>query len=631
VKDETLHCENLTALLGANGSGKSSFLRALEVFYEPSAHYGKEDFYAEDTLQPIVMTVTFANLTPEEKKLFQLYVEGEELTVEKEMTWPLDRGSQKYYGTSLKNPEFQAFYDAKGGDMRGKYNELHAKQEYGGLPAYTNRGDAEKALAEWEQAHPELCERKRDGGQFFGFREVGEAHLERHTRFILVHAVRDASEDVLEKKGSIITEIMDLVVRSVLAQRKEIAEFETQVNERYREVYNPSKIPELQTLEKTLSGLLQTYAPDTGVKLRWKEDVRLEIPMPTADVKIIEDEYGSPVGHTGHGVQRAFILAMLQFLALTETPAEPETEGAEKQVVLKMPNLILGIEEPELYQHPDRQRHLSKVLAKLAQEGVQGVVEEMQVIFSTHSPLFVDLEQFEKIRVFKKTKEDENLPKQTKISYTTLAAVAEMLEKINNRPKGSYTGETLRARLRALLSPWVNEGFFARLVVLVEGIKDRAAVLGAATVMGHDLESQGVAVIPCNSKSSLDRAITVFSSLGIPTYAVWDSDHPKTDGVSVNRCLLRLFNETEEDWPEKISDRFACFKQNLKQKVTDEMGDCFGNALQTCCNNFEIDKSEYGEENPAVYQYIFEEAKKQEKSSPTMEKIIAQIVSLIPS
>jgi predicted ATP-dependent endonuclease of OLD family len=621
----------LTALLGANGSGKSSFLRSLEAFYEPNAHYSKEDFYAEDTSQPILLTVTFANLTQEEKKLFQVYVEGEELTVEKEMRWPPTKGSQKYYGTSLKNPAFQAFYDATGGDMRGKYNELRARQEYSDLPAYTNHGDAEKALSDWEQTHREQCERKRDGGQFFGFREVGEAHLERYTRFYLVHAVRDASEDVLEKRGSVITEIMDLVVRRVLAQRKEVTEFEKQTNERYRQVYDPTKIPELQTLEKTLSGFLQTYVPDTGVKLRWKEDISLEIPMPTADVKIVEDEYGSPVGYVGHGVQRAFILAMLQYLALTETPVELDEEATKESTALKTPNLILGIEEPELYQHPDRQRHLSKVLSKLSQEGVQDVVEEMQVIFSTHSPLFVDLEQFEKIRVFQKTKQVGNLPKQTKISYTTLASVAEMLEKINNRPRGAYTGEALRARLRALLSPWVNEGFFARLVVLVEGIKDRAAILGAAAAMGQDLESQGVAVIPCNSKSFLDRAIIVFSSLAIPTYAIWDSDHPRTDSVNVNRGLLRLFNELEEDWPEKISDRFACFKQNLKQKVVEEMGDAFENALQTCCADFEIDRTEYGEENPAVYQHIFEEAKKQRRSSPTMEKIVSKIVSLIPS
>ncbi len=357
------------------------------MLYEPNAHYTKDDFYAGDTLKPILITVTLTRLTEDEKTLFKSYIEGNELTVEKEMNWPLIRGSQKFYGTSLKNPEFEAFYLARGGEMRMKYSELRSRPEYSNLPDYTNRSDAEKALSEWEVSHPDNCTRKRDGGQFFGFGEVGESHLERNTRFIPVHAVRDASEDALEKKGSIITEIMDLVVRRILAERKDITEFETRINEQYMEVYNPSRIPELQSLEEELSKLLQTYVPDAGVKLRWKEDARLEIPMPAADIKIIEDEYDSPVGYTGHGVQRAFILTMLQFLALTEKTAEEQEEKVEK-TALKSPNLILGIEEPELYQHPDRQRHLSKVLSKLSQEGVPSVVERCR-LFSVRILLYL--------------------------------------------------------------------------------------------------------------------------------------------------------------------------------------------------------------------------------------------------
>lgn len=33
IKDEILQCDKLTALVGANGSGKPSFLRAIELFY----------------------------------------------------------------------------------------------------------------------------------------------------------------------------------------------------------------------------------------------------------------------------------------------------------------------------------------------------------------------------------------------------------------------------------------------------------------------------------------------------------------------------------------------------------------------------------------------------------------------
>jgi predicted ATP-dependent endonuclease of OLD family len=630
IKDETLYCENVTALVGPNGSGKSSFLRALDRFYSPNAEYTEDDFYAKDTSQSILMTVTFTDLSEEERKLFHMYIEGEELTVEKEMTWPLARGSQKYYGTSLQNLDFQAFREAKGENLRKEYNALRAIDKYSSLPSYTNRLEAEKTLSEWEQSNPDQCERKRDGGQFFGFKEVGEAHLEHYTKFIIVPAVRDASGDVLERKGSVITEIMDLVVRSTLAQRKEIVEFAEQVNRRYDEIFDPAKITELQDLEKRLSGLLQTYAPDTGVKLDWKAGMEIDVPMPEADVKLVEDEYYSPVGYTGHGVQRAFILAMLQYLALVERPAAQEI-GSEEAPSLKMPNLILGIEEPELYQHPDRQRHLSRVLSKLTEEGIPEVVRQIQVIYSTHSPLFINLEQFEKVRVFRKKKVNANFPKQTKIFFTTLDKVAEVFEKIDNKPRGSYSGETLRARLRALMNPWVNEGFFARLVVLVEGIKDRAAILGAALAMEHDLESKGISVIPCNSKTCLDRAIAIFTSFDIPVYAIWDSDYPKKEYSEVNRRLLRLFNQPEEDWPEKVSDKFACFKKTIMDTLRGEFGEFLDETLKTCCSNFGIDKSEYAIENPMVFYYIFQEGKTQGKSSVTMEKVISKIISQLAS
>ena len=630
VKDETLYCKNLTVLVGANGSGKSAFLRALDIFYNPNADYTEDDFYNRNTNNKIIITVTYGNLTEEEEKIFRRYTENGELTVEKELTWPRTRGSQKYYGTSLINPDFQAFRTAKGGNLRKEYNKLRAMSKYSDLPPYTNKDAAEKALKNWEQLHPEDCIRKRDGGQFFGFKEVGEARLERFTRFILVPAVRDASQDALERRGSVITEIMDLVVRKTLAQRKELIKFRDRVNKRYSTIFDPKKIPELQSLEKTLTRLLKTYVPDASVKLDWRKDIEIEIPMPEANVSLVEDEYPSSVSRAGHGTQRAFILAMLQYLAFAEKTAEQDSVGSGEKMPTELPNLILGIEEPELYQHPDRQRYLSRALTKLTQKGIPGVTKQVQVLYSTHSPLFVNVEYFDNIRVFRKVKVDEKLPKQTKIYYTTLDKVAEKLEKITNQPKGSYSGETLRPRLRALMSPWVNEGFFAKFVVLGEGIKDRAAILGAARAMEYDLESRGVAVIPCRGKPNLDKAIAIFRSLNIPLYAIWDSDYPQNNAIEVNRRLLRIFNQPEEDWPEKISDKFACFKENLMKTLAAELGSTLNETLEKYCQNCGIDKVEYAQEDPAAFEYVFKEAKERGNSSPTMEKIINEIISNIP-
>ena len=66
------------------------------------------------------------------------------------------------------------------------------------------------------------------------------------------------------------------------------------------------------------------------------------------------------------------------------------------------------------------------------------------------------------------------------------------------------------------MTPWVNEGFFADIAVLVEGEADRAAILAIAESMEHELPSMGVAVIPCGGKDEF----------GSPRHRVWRARYP---------------------------------------------------------------------------------------------------------
>jgi putative ATP-dependent endonuclease of OLD family len=638
IYDDTLHCDQLTALIGPNGSGKSSFLKALDMFYTSNARYSEDDFYNRDTSESIIITMTFTDLTEDEKRLFQKYVEGDELTVEKEMKWPPGKGSQSYYGTSLRNPEFDSFRSASGTGLRVDYNKLRG-DKYSDLPNYTNKDDAEKALQAWEESHSYQCVRQRDEGQFFGFTEVGKAHLERFTRFILVPAVRDASEDAAERKGGPLTEIMDLVVRSILAQRKEIIELQEGIQEKYEEIVDPNKLVELQNLEKDLTDTLKIYVPDAGVELTWLSRDVIDIPMPRADIKLVEDEYPSSVERTGHGLQRAFILTMLQHLTIAQS-SKPEVtndktsetlESSSQDVSsLKLPNLIIGIEEPELYQHPNRQRHLSKILLKLASGKIKGVAEHSQIIYTTHSPLFVDIKRFANIRALRKKKEESEKPKKTRVISTNLDEVAKIIEMADGKPEGTYSGRTLEPRLQTLMTPWLNEGFFADVAVLVEGEEDRAAILGIATTLGHDLESIGISVIPCMGKPNLDRPTAIFSKLGIEVYAIWDGDHgAKEPKPEDNHRLLRLFKQSIEDWPEKVTEHFACFKKDLNTTLKGEIGEIlFSSCYDTACQCLCLEKNKYAFKNPQVIHEIINEAQKQGGSSETLEKIVEQIVAL---
>ncbi len=642
ILDETLHCANLTALVGPNGSGKSSFLRAIDIFYTTTAKYTEEDFFGRNTSEPILITVTFTCLSDDEQRLFSKYVENEELTVEKEIRWPAGKTSQRYHGKTLQNQDFDQFHRALSAKERKAAYESLISGKYPSLPKYTNQEDALKALREWDQAHPQECVRVRDEGQFFGFKEVGEAHLEHYTRFVFVPAVREAARDAEEGKGSVFSDVMDMVVRSVLAQSEDVMNLQKDTQLRYSQIMEPTKLPQLQSLAKNLAGILKRYVPDADMDLNWLESQPVQIPMPLAEIKLVEDSYTSEVGHTGHGLQRAFILAMLEFLATlrasndeAEQPQGDVVSGLEViQAQVKkqpaMPDLILGIEEPELYQHPSRQRYLSTVLLRLTSGGIEESGRRTQVIYATHSPLFVDLERFDQLRIFRKEQGNEGKPKHARIVQTTLDEVARKLEKACEKPEGTYSGQALKSRLQALMTPWMNEGFFSKIAVLVEGEEDRAAIIGLAGVMGYDLEKLEISIIPCMGKNNIDRPSVIFGNLGIQVYAIWDSDygHPKANPQE-NHNLLRLFGEPTEDWPEKTTARFACFKTSLIEKYEDEIGkDTFDELLRECGEHFQITMEKHARKNPLVVKELFQEALKKGKRSQTLETIISNIVAL---
>jgi putative ATP-dependent endonuclease of OLD family len=173
----------------------------------------------------------------------------------------------------------------------------------------------------------------------------------------------------------------------------------------------------------------------------------------------------------------------------------------------------------------------------------------------------------------------------------------------------------------------MNEGFFADVVVLVEGESDRAAILEIATTLCPNLEGIGISVIPCMSKNNLAKPTAIFKKLEISVYVIWDSDYGNNNAKRINHILLRLFGQPTEDWPEKVTGQFTCFKQNLTETLRSELGEnLFDSTLETLRSRLYLDRDAV--KNPQVIQEIIKEAQKQGKSSKTLEKIISKIVAL---
>lgn len=640
LRDATLSCDRLTAIVGRNGTGKSSLLRALELFYDQSAMATPDDFYNGDLDQDISITVTFSDLTPDALHLFSSYVDIGTLSVTRVFSGEQGRNNGKYHGTRLKNEEFAPVRNA--GGLRAittAYRKLQADQpeKYGSLPPVTRGADALAALEDWENRHPQACSPDLDQGQFFGFKGVGKGYLGKHTTFIRIPAVRDALSDATEARGSSMTQLMDKVVRGTLASRADVMSFEAEVKARYVTLFDSSNLEELQGLESQLAATLGQYAPNAGITLDWSQLDGPQIPMPQAQVKLSEDGYESAVGRAGHGLQRAFILTALQHLVATQVADPSEKASGESGEATSdtgsddLPSLVLAIEEPELYQHPSRQRHMASVLYDLAMGSIPGVAKRTQVLYTTHAPLFVGLDRVDQIRLLRKRSHQLAQPPITMVHATSLTQVAEELWSISDRTGVKYTAETLRPRMQVLMTPWMNEGFFADVVVLVEGEGDRSALLAVGELEGHDMESMGICVVPCGGKRSLDRPTVVFRELGIPTYVIWDNDNGTRDArPEENRHLLRLVKAEEQDWPAGVWDTYAALDGNLERVLKREISEgVFEDLLSDRRDEFGMKKKQ-AQKNPFILRSIIRDANARGLRSRTLSDIVNAIVQIHP-
>jgi predicted ATP-dependent endonuclease of OLD family len=81
IKDITVEVGNELAIVGGNGSGKSTILRALERFFGQSTTIELDDFFGRKTDQNIEIALTFSDFSKEERDRFQNKIFREEMTV----------------------------------------------------------------------------------------------------------------------------------------------------------------------------------------------------------------------------------------------------------------------------------------------------------------------------------------------------------------------------------------------------------------------------------------------------------------------------------------------------------------------------------------------------------------------
>jgi predicted ATP-dependent endonuclease of OLD family len=629
IKEEVLDFDYLTVLVGSNGAGKSTFLNALALFYDNNAKYSTDDFYNKDDSKPISITITYTNLTDNEKNIFKKYIQNELLVIEKEIDWPIGKNSQIYYGHSKRCSDFIKALEDTGTELRTNYKNLRKLPKYQDLEELSgnfSRDSTVNAFNVWELNHLDSLDVfTRDDGNLFGFDSSHQYDISKFTKYIPIPAVRDASIDASENRDSAISELLNIVTRNALEQRDDVLKLKEDTYKKYMDIIKSKDInEELAKIQKNLVTLLNTFAPGSKLHINWNTELEIQLPSPTANILIEEEDYITTMDHVGHGLQRAFIFSILQCLNLQQIEMSNQSESEESTKI--NPYIILGIEEVELYQHPTRQRHIARVLLELS-NNLENGSGTFQIIYTTHSPLFVDLERFNQIRLVSRQSNGAENPKITKVYQTNLAKIVREKERIDNVPANSYVIDGQKARLKTLFTPWFNEGFFSHKVVLVEGEEDRAIIVGAANQLQKNLEKSEISIIPCNGKPNLPKAALIFKHFNIPIYVIWDGDRDNRNGhPDINESLLRLFNGTVLEYPDTcVGPDYSCFEKDITSVLRTEIGDFYDSKLEQLREEYGYLKTDDLKKNPYFIEQLLKSAKENGRESPTINSIIGYI------
>lgn len=528
LKNETVDFEPYTCLVGANGSGKSAIIKALNLFFygntegpDSGAIITAEDFHQRDTTNPIRVEIVFDDLSDEAKDDLSHYVRENKLHVVTEVTYDesTGRGSPLQHGIRPGIEDFREFFVAE----KERKSVAHLKDLFAGLrkkhpeiAAAATKPKMISALQLYERDRPQLCTPMQSEDQFYGFTR-GNNLLAKHIQWIYIPAVKDASSEEVESRNTALGRLVQRTVRASVNFSAGVQQLRTDARAQFQTMLDEQQST-LKELSKRLGQRIGEWAhPDASLQVRWEEDPdrSVRIDEPYAAIIAKEGSFEGHIGQFGHGLQRSFLLALLQELA-SQSDAGP--------------TLVLACEEPELYQHPPQARYLASVLRDLACKGDQ-------IIVTTHDPNFVAPDEPEAVRLCK----IDRSTSATSIARTSVSDIAKVYADIVGKQPESLTGA--RAKIFASLQSSISEIFFAPRVILVEGYEDVAFLetyLNLADCK-EEFRRLGCHIIPCHGKSHMIRPLVVCKQLGIPVVVVFDTDANKPD-KNGSRTMHRMDN-----------------------------------------------------------------------------------------
>lgn len=577
---------NLTSLIGENSVGKSNVLEALDLFFNfTKTKISTKSYHHNDYSQPIVITLKFKNLNEDELATFKTHLDKQNnLTITQYI-----EAISKEEGVELKDASIDDidFIESKHG------TKLIPTEEY--LWTVADKKPTKANLKKWwksdlkiggfdfktlfdneeeptqdeflnkliqlnEERYDEIPKEQITGDEkVLGWKSKLKANL---PKFFYIPAIKNLSEDLKVTKTSALGELINWLSSSVSTEIKQ--EFKTKTDALVKELIEKIDTTEdgESKIEKINKALNDNIGFDIGCSLELKfgspeiQDVVFPQPKVYAN-----DGYDSELTEKGHGIQRLALFSLLRTY---------NTFDFGKKI--NKSNIIIGIEEPEIYLHPPLKRATYNLLKEIS-EGND------QVIYTTHDSLFISVDNFDQIRLFRKSTEEN--PK----TVSHELSVQQIINHYQNIYGIEINDLSIRHRFHHLIDETKNEGFFAKKIILIEWETEKYSLPNYFKAKGFDIDTNRVSLINAGSVDTISYLLLLFNEFRIPCYVIFDGDKPDNPVEELtgdyrknaikkskrNKEILQMLgHETTEDLfffpPTSINSNYSIWEQDFEEE-----------------------------------------------------------------
>jgi putative ATP-dependent endonuclease of OLD family len=228
--------------------------------------------------------------------------------------------------------------------------------------------------------------------------------------------------------------------------------------------------------------------------------------------------------------------------------------------------IVLVIEEPEAHLHPLAQKWLARRLRSRCEGG-------LQILITTHSPAFLEIEDLEGLVLV--YKEDGA----TKVRQLTRKDLVQKCIEMGV-PQNRVTEDNILPFYAANATSQILSGFFARVVVLVEGPTEELALPILLAKGGLEVEREGIAILGVGGKGNLAKWYRLFTAYGLPCYIVFDNDVKRDEKGKNRKDALKTVGVSEEDveglifskeWI--VTEKYTIFGQDFEEAMRSHFGE----------------------------------------------------------